>query len=235
MSLAACGQKGFETASSLTPCLGENCSNDKNGQDTTKSKDELWQQATVEGQVSDGLLKGHQVITIDKANKMFLVKLPLGLFHAEMEVTIPEIPGSIVTIEQASNGTAVLVVKVPIEYVLGRLGFKPGDLGHDPTKLPNGKPLPDFVGGEYPSVMFRIPKLDQPTYLYFGKDAIAVYVEMPQIQMPIGYGPHRIVNKNKTEIIGYFSIVAQTGVHPGGFYMSFMLPRRISVILDDLI
>src|SRR5690606_36566839 len=106
-----CGQKGFETSSSLTPCVDQNCSNCSNGQDTNKSKDDLWKEASIDGVASDGLIKGHQVITIDKNNKMFVVKLPLGLFHAEMEVTIPEVPGSIITIDQASNGTAILVVK----------------------------------------------------------------------------------------------------------------------------
>jgi hypothetical protein len=116
-------------------------------------------------------------------------------------------------------------------YVLGHLGFDAGQVGLDPTTLPNGQPLPFTPGGEPPQVSFLVPNINRVVRVYLGVNVVGVFVESPVDPMINLTFPIR--NKAKTETIGYFSTVRRVTPFNGGFFVSLVMPNTIAGLLDD--
>lgn len=229
LALTACGSGGF-TPISESSCVSGNCAkNIPNGPQSFTPED-------FQGTVVGGSSNQTKVIGYDSASKIVTILIPLLQPDIQFQADVPQISGASVSVGPNSSGLWFLTIKIPATYVLGRLGFNQGDIGLDPTKLPNGQPIPVFAGGEPPVVAFRVPRITQQIYIYAAKGGFAVFYVTPKIDPFISL-VYPIKNTSKSEIIGWIGSVPATldGKFSGGFYTSFVIPARIAAFIDDVI
>ncbi|MGE3973474.1 MAG: hypothetical protein AB7F59_03000 [Bdellovibrionales bacterium] len=234
----ACSPKSFTPVSTLA-CEGCQGSNDSNKEETPPI---TFAEQDLEGAADGGANDKAILIHFNKTTKMFQIKIPIAGLNLSIDTTIPQIPDSHVEVvmeDISGNGVfiPVLLVEIPGVYVLGKLGFDPGQLGLDPTRLPNGDLIPPMPGGEGPAISFLIPNINHVVRLYLGINVIGVFIEagfvptlpvVTQITFPIK-------NKSRNEVIGYTSLISKKVPFNGGFFVSLVMPRQIAGDLDDFL
>lgn len=191
----------------------------------------------LQGDVKNGLLDGTQLIAFNKTTKMFEIRIPYqGFTINELPATIPNVPGSRLSVVYDSNsGFYMVLVEIPGAYVLGKMGFSPGQFGKDPQKLPNGNPIPQTPGGEPPKISFVVPNVTPLIQVYLGINVVGVYIESkvnPTVDISF---PIKNRGKIIPETIGYFSLVRQKAPFLGGFFVSLIMPNRIAALLDEFL
>ncbi len=222
--ITGCGSsKGF-TAASLAP--GGN--NDGTGVPDAGIQ---FNEMDLMGSVSGGPADKSSAIVYDKSEHAIQLRVPLPGAAGNIDMEIPNVPGSRVYLDTTNPVLPILVVSVPALYVLGKIGFDPGQVGLDPTLLPNGQPIPFTPGGEPPVVSFLVPKINRVVQIYLGINVVAVFTEISLDPMADLTFPIR--NKSKTQTIGYFSTVRRRNPHLGGLFVSLNMPTKIAGALDD--
>jgi hypothetical protein len=223
--LTGCGQ-GFQAASLSN---GTNGSNGANAIDSSAAFKAL----AVDGTFST--YPDTQVIEIDKANLMLVVRLPSPLPASTFNTSVqqlPQVPGGSVSVEPMSGGGSAIVLRLPLSAVIKGIALAA------PTKLPNGDPLPGVPDGELPSFAVNLSKMGQinPT-IYLNPSVVCVYVnsptEIPAIPI-IGSLTLPIRNAAHTRTWGFFSAIPAKGTDKGGFFISLALPDDVARVLDGV-
>jgi hypothetical protein len=222
--LTACGPRsGFNVAQQLAG----NSANDKTGDTETST----FSANDLSGTANGGPANNMSIIVYDVSEKAIQIRIPMAGVIGSVDTVIPNVPGSRVFFDNTNPFLPILVVSVPGMYVLGKLGFDEGDVGLDPTLLPNGQPIPFTPGGEPPRISFLIPNISRTVQVYLGINVVAVYVDLPVDPMADLTFPIR--NKSKSETIGYFATVRRRAPANGGFFVSLIMPPVIAGALDD--
>ncbi len=200
-----------------------------------------WQAVSqaMDSTVSGGPMNSYPLIQIDSVAQTVELLIPFS-FSLGLGSLTPILPGSIsiasvqgvtispVTLPDGSSGWAV---SVPLKYLLQQNGA-----GLQPlATLPNGSPLPSFPSAEIRGIAISLPQ--QPTYqinLYIALKAVAVFVSVPGVNLPIGLG-YNLVNQDKTRNIGYVALIPTSGVHPAGVYVAAQIPTDVSLALNSLV
>ena len=225
--LTGCGQ-GFEAASLSKAVSGSNGSSGNTDSGTA------FKSLAVDGTFST--YPDTQVIEIDKANLMLVVRLPSPLPASTFTSTVqqlPQIPGGTVTVEPLTGGGSAIVLRLPLSAVIRGIAVA------SPSKLPNGDPLPGVADGELPAFAVNLSKMGQinPT-IYLGPSVISIYVNSPTAipAIPIiGSLTLPIKNAARTRTWGFFSAIPAKGTDKGGFYISLGLPDDIARMIDDVL
>jgi hypothetical protein len=221
LGLTGCGQ-GFQAASSIS---GSNSSSSLNG---TPNAQSAFQSLSVDGSVSG--YDNTQVIEIDKANMMLIVRLPSpipAMTFTSASVPITQIPGATMSVESLSGGGSALTLRIPLSAFIKGIAFA------SPSKLPNGDPLPGVPDGELPSAAVVLSKVGtiNPT-IYLGPSVIGIFVNSPY-SLPIGL-TLPIRNAAHTRTWGYVSSIPAKANDKGGFFVSLALPDDIARIIDNV-
>jgi hypothetical protein len=224
-------QSGLATPSSEQARGGDQNGRDGSGDNTAPGQIDAGQYET---KVSGGSFDGLKVVSIDWKSRMITFRLPMlasPIFDgASLEVPLPQIPGAFVGIETLQNGSA-LVVRMPLDRFLK--GLKDAD----PSRLPNGDPLPGVPDGELPSLALDVSQLvgrssNIKSTLYLAPTVIGVFVSTPfdpfiRLTFPLR-------NESK-RVMGYFSTVPKKTTFDGGFFLSFALPDDLARELTGLL
>jgi hypothetical protein len=127
------------------------------------------------------------------------------------------------------DGTEAWIVSVPLNLIL-----------HGATTnstfntLPNGDPLPFFPSQEVDGLSVTLPS--RPGYsvtLYIGVKAVAVFVGIPALNLPIGFGVN-VINSTQTRDIGYFALIPKQGTFAAGVYLAAQIPTDLAQIINSL-
>lgn len=191
-----------------------------------------WQNLKMDGAVKEGKYEDRKLITLDKENKLLILRLPTlalpvlvggGLNQA---LSFPQVPGTTISLEVAADGNLDLVVKLPLEHLMHGATFMD-------AKLPNGDDLPAVPDGELPglAVDLNVQKTVKG-YLYFGKAVFGALVTsqfdpVVSMQLPI--------YQNNGAVIGYLTTVPAKNNFDGGIFMSVRIPADIARIIDDIL
>ncbi len=226
--LSGCGpSNGMKVSNALAPGL-----NDDNGSSGgVPDVGPEFKAQDLSGTVEGGPQDGTSMIVYDVSEHAIQIRIPMPGLIPTGELEIPNVPDSKVFIDASNPLIPVLVVQIPGMYVLGHLGFDPGQVGLDPTLLPNGEAIPFTPGGEPPRISFQIPNINRVVQVYLGINVVAVFVAssfdpMVDLTFPIR-------NQSSAETIGYFSTVRRRLPYQGGFFVSLNMPARIAGFLDD--
>lgn len=232
--LAACsnnsGNGGFQTPPNTTPG-----SNDNSGQTTTHTTPttptapSAYDKLDLSAYVGGTSYENEQVIALDKANKALLLYLPLppGPFSSAY-IDVPNVKGVQVATSLDSQQKARLAVKIPLRLIVkDKVTLPPAN------SLPGGRTLPMMPSGEFPSLALGLNQnSDKKVYLYFGVNAVGLFLESSYFPEYLGITAP-IKNKAGTRTLGYFTIVPKAGANNGGLFLSFLLPKDLSKIIDD--
>lgn len=223
--LVACGSNGgFESLSS------QNSTQDNTNQQTPPpSGPSEFQKLDMSAFVGGTSYENEQVVALDKPNNMLILSLPLppGPFNS-VYIDIPNVKGVKLATTLDSQQKARLSVSIPLKLI-----FKDKVSLPTANKLPDGRDLPMMPSGEFPSLGVGIhPSSDNKIYLYFGVDAVGLFLESSYFPEYIGITVP-IKNKSGTRTLGYFTIVPKAGVNKGGLFLSFRLPKDIATIIDN--
>jgi hypothetical protein len=196
-----------------------------------------WQTVTsqTDAAVSGGTYNQYPLVHIDAPSQTLVIYIPmlpltLGSFTPILPTAVPSMPGVTVGPVTMPGGGIGWGISVPLKYVLKGAAMAPLTM-----TLPNGSPLPYFPAAETHGVSLTFP--NHPSYhltLYVALKAVAVFVEIPDQNIPLGFG-YNLVNKQKTRNIGYFAILPNQGAFNGGVYVSAQLPTDISLLLNSLV
>jgi hypothetical protein len=225
--LAGCGA-GFQSTSLIDSNGSLGSSPTPDGKSPSRSE---WENLKVEGAVSDGRFEGTSALRLDKAKKELVIRLPMPanpfLDGAFVALPVPQMPGGQIDLEPLPEGGSALVLRVPLSAVLKGVNFA------QPSKLPNGDPLPGVPDGELPSVAMDLTKLtDIKARIYLGPSVVGIFVNTPF--NPMIYLRFPIRNADNTRTWGYlYSIPAKHATNDGGFFLTVALPDDIARIIDD--
>lgn len=238
--LSACSNNGFHAGDNATGSLsGDNSGQggDQGGDPDDGGGDNNPPQpkpaVDLNGYVDGGQYSQKQTFTFDKEKNEFVISMPLGMDAGLVLIngTIPSLPDVEFYVNRGADGTAYLVLRVPIRYFVRGVNSIPSG------RLPNGQPLP-MPSGELPAAAFEIkPGSNLKAYLYIGVEAIGVFVESNFITcqgLPICIDMQfPIRNSARTKVLGYFSFLMPRNGAKGGFFISSVLPPEIARILDE--
>ncbi len=199
-----------------------------------------WKDVTDEmnSSVNGGVMNQYPLIQINAAAETIELLIPFS-FGLGLGVS-PILPGGFsyaglqgvtigpVTLPDGSSGWAV---SVPLKYLLQKHGAGLQPLG----TLPNGQPLPYFPSAEVDGVAITLPA--QPKYqvtLYVALKAVAVFVSIPGVKVPFGFG-YNIVNKAQTRNIGYVALIPNSGTYAAGLYVAAQIPTDVALALNSLV
>jgi len=202
--------------------------NNNGGQSSTD-----WQSLKMDGAVAEGKYAGRKILTLDKANKLLVVHLPTLALPILVgggigkTVTIPQLPGTSLDLELASDGNLDLVLKLPLEHLMHGASFM------DAQKLPNGDALPAIPDGELPGLALDLnSNKTVKGYIYlapatFGALVTSQFDPTVSMQLPI--------YQNNGAVLGYLTTVPAKNGFDGGIFMSVKVPADIARIIDDVI
>ncbi len=234
LGLTACGDGLQSKLGSCTDCVNPDPNNGSSGNNgggnNNQQPDKIPDDIVIDGEINGGVFDKVSVIELDKDNKMVILRLPLAadpvLLSAYARIDIPQIPGAMVTIDSLNPGSLVFSVHLPLDVFLDGLDTI------EPGTLPNGDPLPQIAGGELPKLGLKIHENDETeAYLYLGANNFGVFVTTPF--NPFIYLTFPIRNKDKTETMGYFTVVPEKNGFDGGFFTSMKIPDELARILED--
>lgn len=190
-----------------------------------------WEKVEFNGYQAGGSSADSLVIYIDRAHQSLLFVLPIPMIIPIIApIEIPDLPGAYLTSYTDPNGGGDSVaVSVPLHYIVKGGVFMPNQ------KLPNGDDLPYVPAGELPGFAIQFPQM--PNYrihLYIGVNVAAVFAELPNVGLPIGF-LFPVKNLAKTKVIGAIGYVIPKGTFAGGMYLAAQLPPELARLIDDLI
>jgi hypothetical protein len=186
------------------------------------------------GFASGGAYDGSPMIKIDTVNHNIELIFPIPSIGTSFS---PIIPAGVTGLDGVSVGPAAMpdgseawMITVPISLILKGATF-PSNF----NALPNGNPLPYFPSEEVHGLAVGIPS--RPGYnvnLYIGVKAVAAFVAIPKLNMPIGFGVN-VVNSTKTRNIGYFALIPQVNTFDAGVYLAAQVPTDMAQELNSLL
>lgn len=183
--------------------------------------------------ISSHTFNGFQVVDIDRVKKELVLRLPLGqnpyfLINAG---NFSKLPGVTFQTELSRDGNASLALRIPLKYLLR------GVNSLNPSRLPNGDPLPFAPQSELPSLALSLDAKGGTgkigLNLYLGVDFVGIFVETP---FNPGFGISvPIKNQARTQVLGYFSLIAAKQDFQGGFFLSYQLPPQLAAAIEKYI
>ncbi|MGE5085674.1 MAG: hypothetical protein ACM3MG_05190 [Bacillota bacterium] len=230
-ALAACGNAGLSAQSTVACANSSQGSRDNSSASTptpTTPPANAYKALDMTGYVSGGLFDQAFAVDLDKVNDALIIGLPIpaGPF-TQLNVDIPQLKGAKIKTYVDANGKGQVAISIPLHYVLH------GVSGISPSALPNGSPLPAMTTGEAPSLAFSLNNnSENKVRLYIGVDAVGMFIESSYIPSYLGL-TLPIKNKDKTKILGYFTIVPKVGTYNGGLFVALPIPNSIAKIIDD--
>lgn len=194
-------------------------------------------QSKTDGAVDGWTYDGQMVIQVDTANQALVIVLPLpSLFLMPVtSMSLPQLPGAAIFPLVQPNGKTAMAVRIPLKYLV-----KGAQLASYNT-LPNGDPLPFMPVGENRGFAISFPQnAKYRLHLYISANAAAVFVETPDFKLPeqwlilpsLGFP---VKNREKTQVVGYFAVVANRGLYSSGVYVASRLPREAAILIDELL
>lgn len=237
--------KGFSTAS-FDEVSGQGSNNNQNTDDGTgggggsrNPGDRSWDDVRrkTDGAVDGWKYDGQFVIQIDAENQALVLVLPLPpIFLMPVSaMPIPELPGASLFPLTQPDGTSSMAVRIPLKYLIK------GSSLTSYNRLPNGDPLPFMPVGENRGFAIAFPQnKNYRLHLYVSANAAAIFVETPDFKLPeqwiilpsLGFP---VKNQDKTQVVGYFAVVANRGMHNSGVYVASRIPRDVAILIDDLL
>lgn len=190
-----------------------------------------WDKVEFNGYQAGGTKNNSLVIQIDKAHQSLLFVLPIPMIIPILsQIEIPNLPGAYLTSYSKPNGGGdVLAVSIPLRYIIKDGVFMPSE------KLPSGDNLPYVPAGELPGFAIQFPQMpNYQIHLYIGVNVAAVFAELPNVGLPIGF-LFPVKNQTKTKVIGAVGYVMPKGGFPGGVYLAAQLPPELARVIDNLI
>lgn len=189
-----------------------------------------FQNLKMDGAVKEGKYEDRKLVSLDKENRMLVVQLPTLALPAMVgnlgqAITVPQLPGTTVTLELAEDGNLTLVARIPLSQVMQGASFIPAQ------KLPNGDALPAVPDGELPGLAIDLNNQGSVKgYLYLGKATVGAFVTtqfnpMVAMQLPI--------YQSNGSVVGYLTTVPEKNSSPGGIFMSVKLPADIARVIDN--
>ncbi len=229
--LTACS--GYKSSVGSTLADAGNGSTDTDGSNPGSPLGGAWGKLEVAGSVGgNSEFKGSQVLKLDKVNKELVITLPLPadgyLNDTQLSLDLPKFPGTKVQLDPMEDGKAALTLHVPLASLVKGVDFG------DPTKLPNGRPLPGVPDGELPSEAVRLTNLtDISATIYLGKNVVGVFVNSPLD--PLADLSFPIKNQDQTKTWGYLHTLKASTFRgsDGGFFIAVALPDDIARIIED--
>lgn len=190
-----------------------------------------------DGAVDGWKYDGQVVVQIDAENQALVLVMPLPpiFLMPVASMPIPELPGAAIFPLTQPDGTSSMAVRIPLKYIV-----KGSSLSNYNT-LPNGDPLPFMPVGENRGFAISFPQnMKYRLHLYISANAAAVFVETPDFKLPeqwvilpsLGFP---VKNQDKTQVVGYFAVVANRGIHNSGVYVASRIPREVAILIDELI
>ncbi len=225
LMLAACGQQQKLPISAATAKTSDSTLTDS-------QKSDFWMQIPKEGEIAEGPLQGTRAYTIDQKTNSVLFEMPLFGGKNSSKTAIKGIPGG--TFE-VLNKTAR--VNIPLQYLSTNSIQPQGNVSLiDPTKLPNGDPLPGIPGGELPKIAAGPINVRDGVdlYIYLASKYVGVFAETKNVN-PYVKMTFPIKDLGQTQIVGYFSTVPAKGNFPGGFWLSMVIPPELQRLIEDMI
>ena len=190
-----------------------------------------WAAVETEGFVQGGPYANTKIISIDPKTLMLTLMIPIPLnplATAMVSVPIPKVPGAVVSLTQDPTTMQwYLEYTMPLSLLVKGLNYS------NPTTLPNGDPLPGVPGGELPRIEATLEVKNYTFNVYGSVVYFAVFLPIPKFNSYISL-TYPIMNKSKTKILGYASILPQKNGFDGGAYVSFAFPPEFQRVLDDL-
>ncbi len=232
--LAACGgQGGFESVQTGSSSQGST-DGSNSGQGgapsvpTSPAAPSPFEKLDLNGYVGGGTYENERVLALDKTNNALLLFLPMPGTFSSLYIDVPQVKGIQVKTVLDSQQNARVAVSIPLRLLLkDRVTSLPA------SKLPNGNTLPMMPSGELPSLGLGLnPKSDNKLYMYFGVNAVGLFIESPFFPAYLGL-TYPLKNSAGTRTLGYFTIVPKSGNYNGGLFLSFILPNDIARIIDD--
>lgn len=221
----SCSNQGLDTSSNSSSSADPNRGqSDGSGGDTANSNRLSELNAFIDGSSYDKL----QSISVNVATKELIFRVPLSMnvFITSTRGQFANYPDISFITEYDSSGTAYLTLHIPMKYILR------GVTSGNPSRLPNGDPLPMIPSGELPELALDINSQNKvKLHLYIAADFMGIYVESP-------FNPYigltfPIKNSSKTKILGYFSTIPAKNSYQGGFFLSFLLPPELINVLSQ--
>lgn len=230
-SVLAVGCSGYQSslAQSALPGNGS-LGNDPSANDPSVA----WNKLEVAGEVEDGRFKGTQVLRIDKIKKELILNLPMPaspfLDNTQLTLPLQQLAGSSIQLDPIEGGGSALTLHVPLASLVRGVDFA------EPTKLPNGQPLPGVPDGELPSEALSLTNLTSiKATIYLGKNVVGVFVNTPI--NPLIALSYPIKSFDRATTWGFLhTIPASTfdlKAKDGGFFIAVQLPDEVSRIIDD--
>jgi hypothetical protein len=187
------------------------------------------------GADSGGNYDGTMMIKVDATNQAIDLILPIPSIGGATITPIGAVPVS--GLQNVTFGPTTLAdgseawqISVPLKLLLSGASF-PSQF----NALPNGNPLPYFPAEEVRGLAVSIPgRSGFVVNLYLGIKAVAVFVGIPGLNMPLGFGAS-VVNSTKTRNIGYFALIPSVGTSPAGVYLAAQVPNDVALELNSLL
>lgn len=230
--ITGCGS-GFETAKSISSCLGTNCSGNSSTGGTgggTPGDSGSSREIAMDGSINGGRFDRTKVVEIDLPGKMLVIRMPFiaGLaLGAQAMAPIRDLPGASIGLETNADGTSALVLRLPLEHALRGVSSLPKG------RLPNGDALPAVPDGELPTLGLSVERSGTLRgALYVGPTVVGLFITTkfdPFIRLTLP-----IRNQARTETYGYFSTIPAKGNFDGGFFLSIALPPDLARAIDDM-
>lgn len=221
---------GFGSPSSAS-CSTAACSNGTSGTTNPGGGGAGWDAIKVDGAINGGRFDKTKVVDIDKATKTLVVSLPFiaGIqIGAQAPISIPEIPGATIGLEERADGSSALVLRIPLDKVLHGIAVLPKG------RLPNGDPLPAIPDGELPTLGLSFDRSNNlKGALYLSPSVVGIFVNTkfdPMIRLTLP-----IRNEARTVTYGYFTSIPAKAGFDGGFFLSIALPEELARAIDDLL
>jgi len=233
VALVACGQSnsgGSNTSSNST-----------NGAQSTPATNPStppasWQDVTsaMNSTVSGGPYTAFPLINIDPTAQTIQLRIPmlplsLGSLTPILPTALPGYAGVSIGPATMPDGTLGWELTVPLSLLL-----KNAAAVSPLATLPNEDPLPYFPSEEVDGVAITVNQFKYPVTVYIALKAVAVFVGVPELPIPIGFG-YDLVNKDQSRNIGYLALIPVQGKSPGGLYLAAQIPTDVSLELNSLV
>jgi len=240
---SACSPGAQTTASSASnPNATAQSGNSSSSTSPSSSTAASWSnvQSQTTGTVNGGLMDSYPLVQINPTAHTIELLIPFsfGLNLGSLtpilssSVSIPALAGVTIGPVTLPDGSSGWAVSVPLKYLLkGGTGL--GSL----ATLPDGTPLTsyNFPSEEVDGVSITLPQQSKyQVTLYVALKAVAVFVSVPGVNIPIGLG-YQLVNSSQTSEIGYVALVPTEGTFPAGIFVSAQLPASVALELNSLV
>jgi hypothetical protein len=186
--------------------------------------------------VNGGPYNQYPLIQINAAAQTLelLIPLPvgsLGSITPLMPTKLSALQGTTLGPATLPDGTTGWGLTIPLKYLLQQ-----NNAGLQPlATLPNGSALPYFPAEETDGIALTLPQFSKYTVtVYVALKAVAVFVTIPDLKIPIGFG-YDLINKAQTANVGYVALVPTQGTYAGGVYVAAQIPTDAALALNSLV